>query len=77
MLWRALLAFLALPGIVAFAVPLWLAWSEPGRRGAARWPAAWLVVLAGASLLLWCVREFYVAGRGTLAPWSPPRSLVT
>jgi len=77
MLWRALLAFLALPGMVAFAVPLWLAWSEPARRGAALWPAAWLVVLAGSSLLLWCVREFYVAGRGTLAPWSPPRSLVT
>ena len=77
MLWRAILAFLALPGMVAFAVPLWLAWSEPARRGAALWPAAWLVVLAGASLLLWCVREFYVAGRGTLAPWSPPRSLVT
>jgi protein-S-isoprenylcysteine O-methyltransferase Ste14 len=28
-------------------------------------------------LLLWCVRDFYVAGRGTLAPWSPPRRLVT
>ena len=76
MLWRAILAFLALPGMVAFAVPLWLAWSERARRGAALWPAAWLVVLAGASLLLWCVREFYVAGRGTLAPWAPPRSLV-
>ncbi|TLY93504.1 MAG: virulence factor MviN, partial [Gammaproteobacteria bacterium] len=63
MLWRALLAFLALPGMVAFAVPLWLAWSAPApapaRRGAALWPAAWLVVLAGASLLLWCVRAFY------------------
>jgi len=23
------------------------------------------------------VREFYVAGRGTLAPWAPPRHLVT
>ena len=76
MLWRAILAFLALPGMVAFAVPLWLAWSERARRGAALWHAAWLVVLAGASLLLWCVREFYVAGRGTLAPWAPPRSLV-
>ena len=25
----------------------------------------------------WCVRDFYVAGRGTLAPWAPPRHLVT
>jgi protein-S-isoprenylcysteine O-methyltransferase Ste14 len=31
---------------------------------------------AGATLLLWCVREFYVAGRGTLAPWAPPARLV-
>lgn len=77
MLWRALFAFLALPGMVAFAVPLWLAWSESARRGAALWPAGGLVVLAGAALLLRCVREFYVAGRGTLAPWSPPRHLVT
>jgi protein-S-isoprenylcysteine O-methyltransferase Ste14 len=27
-------------------------------------------------LLLWCVRDFYVAGKGTLAPWSPPQHLV-
>jgi protein-S-isoprenylcysteine O-methyltransferase Ste14 len=28
-------------------------------------------------LLAWCVRDFYVAGKGTLAPWSPPQRLVT
>jgi protein-S-isoprenylcysteine O-methyltransferase Ste14 len=32
--------------------------------------------IIGAVLLLWCVRDFYVAGRGTLAPWAPPRNLV-
>ena len=26
--------------------------------------------------MLWCVREFYVAGRGTFAPWAPPQKLV-
>jgi protein-S-isoprenylcysteine O-methyltransferase Ste14 len=26
--------------------------------------------------LLWCVRDFYVSGRGTLAPWDPPRRVV-
>ena len=31
----------------------------------------------GTILLLWCVLEFYNAGRGTLAPWDPPRHLVT
>jgi protein-S-isoprenylcysteine O-methyltransferase Ste14 len=30
----------------------------------------------GLVLLLWTVRDFYVAGRGTLAPWAPPKELV-
>lgn len=70
---RALLAFLALPGMVAYAAPL----------GLARWqglalahPSGLLPVAVGSGLLLWCVRDFYVAGRGTLAPWAPPRRLV-
>ena len=74
MLGRALLAFLLLPGIVAFLVPLWLAWPAV-RAGTFHWVA--LVLLApGLALLLWCVREFYVTGKGTLAPWDPPRHLV-
>src|SRR4051812_31874204 len=71
---RALLSFLLLPGVVAFAVPAWLA-SIDGRRGAGTW-LGWIVVVAGAAILLWCVRDFYVAGKGTLAPWDPPRRLV-
>lgn len=30
----------------------------------------------GLVMLLWCVRDFYVSGKGTLAPWDPPRRLV-
>jgi len=30
----------------------------------------------GMATRLWCVREFYVAGKETLAPWSPPGCLV-
>jgi protein-S-isoprenylcysteine O-methyltransferase Ste14 len=39
---------------------------------------AWALIplAAGVGLLLWCVREFYVTGRGTLAPWAPPQELV-
>jgi len=70
--WKALFAFLALPGVVAFAVPL--VWLKPDRPIA--WPGAVLASI-GTALLLWCVIEFYAAGRGTLAPWSPPRRLVT
>jgi protein-S-isoprenylcysteine O-methyltransferase Ste14 len=74
MLWRAALAFAALPGVVAFALPVLLAsvTGDPARfhlDGLA-------VILPGAALLLRCVRDFYVAGRGTLAPWSPPHELV-
>ena len=77
MFWRALFAFLVLPGIVAFAVPLWLGFSDSARDGRGLWSPGWPSLLGGVALLLWCVREFYVAGRGTLAPWEPPRQLVT
>lgn len=69
--WRALTAFLVLPGTVAFLGP-WLL-----RPRAEAFRAAGLVPLAiGVFLLLWCVRDFYVAGRGSLAPWAPPERLV-
>lgn len=72
---RAVLAFLACPGIVAYLVPLLLVPTGP----AVDWLAllGFALLFAGTVLLLWCVREFYVAGKGTLAPWSPPRQLVT
>jgi len=76
MLWRALLAFLALPGVVAIAVPAWLA-AGALRAGGRVYPVGLLPLFVGLVLLLWCVRDFYVAGKGTLAPWSPPRHLVT
>ncbi|MDF1505183.1 methyltransferase [Roseisolibacter sp. H3M3-2] len=69
---RALVAFLLLPGVVAFAVP-WLL--RP--RGARPHAAGLALLAAGAALLLWCVRDFHVAGRGSLAPWAPPERLVT
>lgn len=71
---RALLAFLALPGVVAFAVPLLIA-SARGARAMLVVPGV-VVVLCGVVLLLWCVRDFLVTGEGTLAPWDPPRHLV-
>ena len=72
---RAVIAFLALPGVVALLLPLAIVWN--------RWPArdplfsiGLVMLIAGVALLLWCVRDFYVSGKGTLAPWSPPRNLV-
>jgi protein-S-isoprenylcysteine O-methyltransferase Ste14 len=71
---RALLAFLALPGVFAFALPLiWILRTGPP-HAVQLWGLAPLFV--GIVGLLWCVRDFYVAGSGTLAPWSPPKRLV-
>jgi protein-S-isoprenylcysteine O-methyltransferase Ste14 len=71
---RAILAFLALPGVVAVILPLFIGDIDPFR-----WSGTFFgvfVLLAGFALLLWCVRDFYVAGKGTLAPWDPPERLV-
>ncbi len=71
---QAVVAFLVLPGTMAFIFPLGLAPDHAGAHGV-HWFG--LPVLAvGIVLLLWCVRDFYVAGKGTLAPWAPPRNLV-
>jgi len=75
LLLRALVAFLALPALVGFAIPIWIGTSTSRPVRNVR-PAA-IVLCLGTVLLLWCVREFYVSGRGTLAPWDPPRNLVT
>jgi len=71
---RALLAFLALPGVVAVLLPPFIADIDPFRWSGTIFGIA--VLLAGFSLLVWCVWDFYVAGKGTLAPWDPPESLV-
>ena len=72
---RALFAFLALPGVVAFIVPVALEraqWHAASAR-----PIAALLLIPGAAGLLSCVWAFYSTGKGTLAPWSPRKTLVT
>jgi protein-S-isoprenylcysteine O-methyltransferase Ste14 len=39
-------------------------------------PLGLIVLVVGVVGLLWCVRDFYVSGKGTLAPWAPPEKLV-
>ena len=68
---RSVLSFAALPGIVAFAVPLLLI-----QHSAVFYLPAVVPLSAGMGVLFWCVRDFHVRGLGTLAPWDPPRRLV-
>jgi protein-S-isoprenylcysteine O-methyltransferase Ste14 len=71
---RALFAFIAMPGIVAFAIPaVWL-WRR--NQLSLEHPLGLLLLAVGTAGLLWCVRDFYVEGKGTLAPWAPPQELV-
>jgi protein-S-isoprenylcysteine O-methyltransferase Ste14 len=39
-------------------------------------PLGWALVLLGALLAFWCVATFTVKGRGTPAPFDPPREFV-
>ena len=71
--WKALFAFLVLPGTVAFVVPLLVLRTSDTPLGL----AGGIIVAVGSAVLLWCVGQFYFAGKGTLAPWSPPKTLVT
>lgn len=72
---RALIAFLAMPGLVAFAIPaVWLRHTLSLRPAG---PWSFLLIVLGAAALVWCIRDFLVSGRGTLAPWAPPEKLVT
>jgi protein-S-isoprenylcysteine O-methyltransferase Ste14 len=71
--WRAVFAFIALPGMVAFGMPAFWLWKSglPIQH-----PWGLTILAAGSMGLIWCVRDFYVQGKGTLAPWTPPRELV-
>jgi protein-S-isoprenylcysteine O-methyltransferase Ste14 len=83
MLIRHLLAIAALPFVVAVAVPIWLA----RRNGVAlavgqtlsqglEQFAGLCLLLVGLALFASSLRRFANDGKGTLAPWDPPRQLV-
>lgn len=71
---RALISFLVLPGTFAGLIPALIVASDRSRGEGLIVGAVPVVV--GATVLLWCVRDFYVSGKGTLAPWDPPKRLV-
>lgn len=75
---RALLSFLALPFNVTVTVPALLLWAQGWPALAVtRWTAAGAVLLLGGlALMAWTIGAFYRIGRGTLAPWDPPKRLV-
>ena len=80
---RQSLAILALPVTVVVLIPVWIAENYSVELAFVRSPrlialqCAGIVVLAvGAGLFIASVRRFAIEGKGTLAPWDPPRRFV-
>lgn len=80
---RHLTAIAILPFTVTVLVPLWLAAKWRVVPAIAAQPGGMVVQLAGIALLggglvlfAASLRRFAMDGRGTLAPWDPPRALV-
>src|SRR5881397_3316636 len=75
---RTALFALLFIGTVLVYVPYGLAVSE----GAAHWSlGAWrylglVPLVTGTAIVGWCLRDFALVGRGTPAPFDPPRQLV-
>lgn len=83
MLIRQLLAILALPGVIAIVVPVWIARSYGVALTTPRTPGAALglgigvvLLVVGLTLFSASLYSFWSQGRGTLAPWDPPRRFV-
>ncbi len=71
---RAFLLFLVLPSILAGLLPWMLAFIDPWRRTG--WSFGFPAIGCGLIILLWCLRDFFVSGKGTGSPWDPPKHLV-
>lgn len=74
MLVKVLTAVLVLPGIIAFLIPASLLHFTGDTQLVH--PFGLTLLAVGVICLFWCVRDFHIRGRGTLAPWSPPERLV-
>ncbi len=71
---RALFAFLVLPVFFCIVLPPILANFDPQRWGGSL--IGLLLIGWGLVIVILCARDFYVAGKGTVGPWDPPRRLV-
>jgi protein-S-isoprenylcysteine O-methyltransferase Ste14 len=83
MLLRHLLAIALLPFTAAVLIPVWLARRDgldigpgPGPGAIAAQAAGLVLIGIGVTLFAATLRRFAGEGRGTLAPWDPPRRLV-
>jgi protein-S-isoprenylcysteine O-methyltransferase Ste14 len=79
LLLRSIFFTLLLPGTVTVLIPSWILSSRSDSIFSNHHALSYFgfpLVVIGAAGLLWCIWEFFSAGRGTLAPVDPPKQLV-
>ncbi|HEY0242450.1 MAG TPA: methyltransferase, partial [Gemmatimonadaceae bacterium] len=84
MLVRHLFSIVVLPVTMTILIPRWLLagygmraiWQADSTIGVIGRIAGGFIFLAGFALFSWCLYLFAARGKGTLAPWDPPRKLV-
>ena len=74
LLLQSIVAFIVFPGLFAVFLPVLMSSIDPWDHPIFL-PGS-IIVIIGMIVLLWCIRDFYVSGKGTLAPWKPPQNLV-
>lgn len=76
MLFRQIFAVLVLPVTVTVVIPAVLMGAGTAETAAPVRVIAILLAGTGVALAVGTIRRFVTRGRGTLAPWDPPRKLV-
>jgi protein-S-isoprenylcysteine O-methyltransferase Ste14 len=84
MILRHLLAIIVLPFMVTVGIPRWLVrrygigseWPPGSELSMLGHVAGVLVLVAGLTFFGWSLFLFASRGKGTLAPWDPPKKLV-
>lgn len=84
MILRHLLAIVVLPFMVVVGIPHWLVerygvgteWPDGSMLAMLGLIVGGIVFLAGLTFFGWSLYLFATKGKGTLAPWDPPRKLV-
>ena len=73
---KSFLFFVFAPGMVAGAIPLALLQVGPKLDADFLSYLALLFWVVGVGMLIWCLGDFLIKGRGTPAPIDPPKELV-
>lgn len=71
---KAVLAILALPFMVVAVIPTLIIANDPWRVDEQIF--GYLPLIIGLYIFFQSIRDFYVMGKGTLAPWAPPKQFV-